>query len=290
MYLSVEALQQVQPISALTHDDANLPDLNQRIAHIHDDFAFREVVEDLQNSVQLHHLQTSAALASCALLLAQASIQHDFRPKYIAAWQQKIATRKLNALVSKLLPAAHDAISHLCLDGVQLQDCHFKHLRLPFVSLRLADLSQCILSHADLHGGDLRRMNGTACNMTHVDLHESWLDDSHFSWSDLSHADLRKVQATDIDLSGAFLNGSNLSQAILSGANLSSTTLDDANLKHANLFGACLNMARLHGTNLKYTGITPTRLAQAGMAVHANKDTIWGDEKDCAGRNPLAIS
>jgi len=292
MYLSVEALKDVQPVlEAASCEAVEYPDFSSRIQHIHNDFELREVVEDLQCSVlaQQHHEKDAAALTSCALLLAQSRVQNHLYEDEVQLWQEKASIRKLNGLVRKLLSHIQQPMHHLCLDGMRLQDGEFKDIALPFVRLRWADLSHCILTHADLHGGDLRHMHGVGCDMSHIDLHEAWLDGCHLSWADLSHADLRAIQATDMDLSGAFLNGSNLSKAILSGVNFASATLDEANLKGANLFGVCLKLARLHGTNLKYTGITPARLANAGMAVHADQDTIWGSEHDCAGRNPLQV-
>ncbi|MDX8384271.1 MAG: pentapeptide repeat-containing protein, partial [Ghiorsea sp.] len=229
------------------------------------------------------------ALTSCAMLVAQASSQHAFQRDQLNVWQKKNYARQLNALIRTLLCRTHESIAGLCFDGLKLQNCKMNEVLLPYASFRMSDLSQSVLTHADLHGGDLRNLNATGSNMSHIDLHDSWLDEAHLSWIDLSHADLRHIQATHADLSGSFLTGSNLSDAILSDSNLSSATLDEANLKGANLFGVRLNMVRLHGANLKYTGITPARLAEADMAVHADSDTIWGSEKDCAGRNPLQV-
>jgi len=289
MFLSVEALKHVEKTAVTSPQSNEEENIAERIQSITSDFDFNTIVEDIKQSVLQHKNKqhVSSALTSCALLVAQASGQHAFELERLLTWQEKSHVRQLNALIRNLLSNSQDSVADLCFDGLKLQGCELKDISLPNVSFRMSDLSQSLLSHADLHGGDLRGMNATGSNMSHVDLHDSWLDNCHLSWIDLSYADLRNIQATNIDLSGAFLTGSNLSQAILSDANLSSATLDEANLKGANLFGARLNMARLNGANLKHTGITPVRLAEAGMAVHADQDTIWGDEKDCAGRNPL---
>lgn len=70
----------------------------------------------------------------------------------------------------------------------------------------------------------------------------------------------------EIDLKGAFLNGTDLRDANLSDANLSEVDLRDANLKRTNLLGAELSWALLHGANLSDAKLIQVNLSDANLS------------------------
>ncbi len=258
-----------------------------------DEFELRMAVHDLQSFAtqgvsNYQHIDT-AILASCSSIIRQAAqdLPLALSEKQLDHYRSKPYIRSINALIRTLLPGMEEPQPGLCLDGLQLQKCSLAHIGLTSVSLRMADLSYCKLSNADLKCADIRFANLMSATLNRAILSESLMESCEMAWCDLSHADLHRSQLIKAELGGSILDHADLSHAIVSCTNLANTTLNHANLSHANLFGAKLHSAKLYGCDLTGTGITPERLENAGMPFHADRGTIWGDKKDCAGRNPL---
>ncbi len=89
-------------------------------------------------------------------------------------------------------------------------------LKLPRLTLSMADLSGCDLSESDLTGSDLRGVNLTGANLGGTNL-------------------------TNVDLSGADLSDANLNRADLTGAQL-----DGADVWRANFHGSTISLWDLH--------------------------------------------
>lgn len=258
-----------------------------------DELELRVAVHDLQtfaieSSDEYQHID-AAILASCSRIVQQAAknLPISTSKKHFDHFHSKPYIRSINALIRTLLPRMTEPQPGLCLDGLQLQKCNLDHINLNGSSLRMTDLSHCKLSNSILKRSDLRFANLMSATLTRADLSESLMESCEMDWCDLSHADLHRSQLMKADLGGSILDHADLSHSILSSANLANTTLNQANLGLANLFGARFHSAKLYGCNLTGTGITPERLENVQMNFHADRDTIWGSENDCCGRNPL---
>jgi len=273
-----------------------LTELFERLPSIpaNEELELRVAVHDLQSyashepSDEHRHID-HAILGACSDMLINSTRHHDLplTSKELESYRSKPYVRSINALVRTLLPQLDEPQAGLCLNGLQLQKCSFDHISLGSSSLCMADISYCKLSRADLSHADLRFANLMSATLAHSDLSGSLMESCDMSWCDFTHADLHRTQLMDSDLGGSILDHADISYAILSGANLANATLNHANLSYANLFGARLHLAKLYGCDLTGTGITPERLENAGMETHSDRGTIWGNETDCAGRNPF---
>ncbi|PCI44418.1 MAG: hypothetical protein COB41_04370 [Proteobacteria bacterium] len=264
-------------------------ELDRLLKHIrdipaNDELELRVAVHDLQQYTQqavetlkkdqAHH----AILATCAQMIRQSDMQHCKQSSYI---------RSLHAFLYNLLPEVIEPQSELDLHGLSLHGCQLSHIEISNSKLQYIDVSSCNLSHANLHHSDLSHSNMMSANLGHSDLYACCLNHSDLSWADLSHADLHRTQAINAHMSGAILNHADVSHALFSGSDLSSTDLSHADISFSNLFAVRLQRSKLHGTDLRGTGITEKRLHDARMDIQSNDSTLWGDESDCGGRNPL---
>jgi len=265
------------------------PELKQLLEHIKhipadDELELRVAVHDLK-----HYTEQSAAtlkndqgyeaiLRVCADIIHQSGMQYGKQAPYI---------QNLHALLYDVLPKLIEPQSKLDLHGLKLHGCQLAHIEISQSTLQYIDISSSNLSHANLHHSDLSYSNAMSADLHHSNLYACSLSDSDLSWADLSHADLHLSQLIDAQLSEAILNHADASYAVFSGSDLSSAKLDCADLSFSNLFAVNLQHCRLHGTDLRGTGITEQRLHDVGMDVHSDSKTLWGDENDCDGRNPL---
>lgn len=268
------------------------PELGQLLEHIkhipaNDELELRVALHDLQQYTlqsadiltkdQSHH----AILATCAQIIRQSTLRNGKEPFYI---------RSLHAFLYKLLPEVIEPQSHLCLDGLKLHACQLPHIEISTSKLQYIDMSSSDLSHANLHHSDLSYGNMMSAKLCHSDLHACCLNSSDLSWADLSHADLHQAQAINAHMSGAILHRADASKSLLSGCDLSCSELSYSDFSFSNLFAVDLHRSKLNGTDLRGTGVTEKRLYDARMDVQSNDNTLWGDEGDCGGRNPLHAS
>jgi len=264
-------------------------ELNQLLEHIrhipaNDELELRVAVHDLQQYAQqsldilkkdqAHH----AILSTCAHMIRQSDMQNYKQSSYI---------RSLHAFLYDLLPEVIEPQSKLNLHGLKLHGCQLSHIEISHSQLQSIDVSSCNLSHANLHHSDLSHSNMMAANLGHSDLYACCLNHSDLSWADLSHADLHRIQAINAHMSGAILNHADASYGLFSGSDLSAVDLSHADMSFSNLFAVCLQHSKLYGTDLRGTGITEKRLHDANMHVQSDNSTLWGNETDCGGRNPL---
>jgi len=271
--------------------DASLysPELNQLLEHIkqipaHNELELRVAVHhlkqytqqsaDMLNNDHAYH----AILETCAKIIQQSAIGNEKQAPYI---------RSLYAFLYDFLPEIIAPQSKLDLHGLTLHGCQLAHIEISNSQLQYIDASSSNLSHANLHHSDLSHSNLMSSNLHCSNLYACCFNHSDLSWADLSHADLHQIQAVNAHISGAILNHADASYAIFSGSDLSSTELSHADFSFSNLFAVNLHRSKLHGTDLRATGVTQQRLTDAHMDVQSNEHTLWGDESDCGGRNPL---
>jgi len=259
-----------QLLEYIKHIPAN-DELELRVA-VHDLQQYAKESADILKKDQNYH----AILSTCAQIIHQSDSQQQ--PSYI---------RSLYAFLYKLLPEIIEPQSELDLHALKLHGCQLSHIEISNSKLQYIDASSSNLSHATLRHSDLSHSNMMSANLSHSDLYRCCLNDSDLGWADLSHADLHQVEAINAHMSGAILNHADASHALFSGSDLSSAELSQADFSFSNLFAVNFQHSKLHGTDLRGTGITEKRLFDVQMHVHSNKQTLWGDESDCCGRNPL---
>jgi len=265
------------------------PELRQLLEHIkhipaNDELELRIAVHDLQQYTQQsaailkkdqsHHV----ILATCAQIIGQSDFQECKQPSYI---------RSLHAFLYDFLPEVIEPQSELNLQGLRLHACQLAHIEISNSELQYIDISSSDLSHANLHHSNLSHSNIMSANLAHSDLYACCLNHSDLSWADLSHADLHQAQAINAHMSGSIFHRADASHTLFSGCDLSSSELSYADFSFSNLFAVDFHRSKLHGTDLRGTGITEKRLLDARMHVQSNDNTLWGDEYDCGGRNPL---
>lgn len=266
------SLELDQLLEHIKHIPAN-DELELRVA-VHDLQHYTQHTSDKLKQDQSHH----AILATCAQIIQQSEKLGCKKPFYI---------RSLYAFLYDLLPEVIEPQSQLDLHALQLHGCQLAHIEISNSKLQYIDVSSSDLSHANLHHSDLSHSNMMSANLAHSDLYACCLNQSDLSWADLSHADLHQTQAINAHMSGAILHRADASHALLSGCDLSSAELSYADFSFSNLFAVDLHHSKLNGTDLRGTGITEKRLSDVHMHVHSNDNTLWGDDDDCGGRNPL---
>jgi len=277
-----------------------LKELFERVRSIpaNDELELRVAVHDLKHfatgrfdraKVEMYEQMDAAILMLCSDLIRRTSghLPLASLSEAVAAYRDKPYLRSINALIRTLLQQLEHPQQGLCLDLLQLQRCLLDHIDLNHTSLRMADLSHCRLMRADLSHADLRFASLMSASLAHSNLSNALMESCDMAWCDLSHADLHRSQLMKADLGGSILEHADLSLSILSGANMNNATLTSANLSHANLFAVKLHATKLYGADMTGTGITPERLENVDMHCCSDRGTIWGDEKDCGGRNPL---
>ncbi|MDQ6968572.1 MAG: pentapeptide repeat-containing protein [Mariprofundaceae bacterium] len=265
------------------------PELRQLLEHIkhipvNDELEMRVAVHDLQQYTQQsadilkkdqgYH----AILKACSQMIQRSDMQDVKQVAYM---------RSLHAFLYNLLPEIIVPQSQLDLRSLQLHGCQLAHIEISNSNLQYIDVSSSDLSHANLHHSDLSHSNMMSANLAHSDLYACCLNHSDLSWADLSYADLDHIQAINAHISGAILSHSSASNALFSGSDFSSAELSYSDFSFSNLFAVDLQRSKLNGTDLRGTGITERRLHDAHMNVQSNDSTLWGDESDCGGRNPL---
>jgi uncharacterized protein YjbI with pentapeptide repeats len=147
------------------------------------------------------------------------------------------------------------------------------------ISVNKQKLSHLNLSHLILNGTDLQRANleGTildganlqSANLEGAKLHGASLDGANLHRTNLEGATLEKASLKRVNLQGASLQGANLVKANLTLANLEGATLQVANLQAANLQGAnlvntSLLMANLEGVNLEGANLEGANIRLSG--------------------------
>ncbi|MDQ6956990.1 MAG: pentapeptide repeat-containing protein, partial [Mariprofundaceae bacterium] len=273
-------------MQAATQYSPELEQLLEHIKHIpaNDELELRVAVHDLQQYTQQSAVTLKkehgyhVILETCAQMIQKSDMQ---------AGKQTAYMRSLHAFLYNLLPEILEPQSQLDLHALQLHGCQLAHIEISNSKLQYMDVSSSDLSHANLHHSDLSHSNMMSANLAHSDLYACCLNHSDLSWADLSYADVHRIQAINAHMSGAILSHTNASYALFSGSDLSSTELSHSDFSFSNLFAVNLHRSKLHGTDLRGTGITAQRLSDADMDVQSNDSTLWGDESDCGGRNPL---
>lgn len=110
--------------------------------------------------------------------------------------------------------------------GERMED--LSNLKLPYISLRRANLNYVDFSYSNLKGADffyasLNYTNFTRADVSYCNMHGADCIHARMDYADLSYSDLR-----ELNLYGAQMEGTNLRESSLAGANLEGTDVKEA--------------------------------------------------------------